>query len=98
VKTAMFAGDANWGRFCMAIGRAGIADLDPSGVDLYLDLVCVARGGLMDAGYTEAAGAAVMAQSEYCVRIDLGRGGEEDTVWTSDLSYEYVKINAEYRT
>jgi glutamate N-acetyltransferase/amino-acid N-acetyltransferase len=98
VKTAMFAGDANWGRFCAAIGRAGIGDLDVSRVDLWLDDVCVARGGLMDTAYTEAAGAAVMARSEYTVRVDLGRGSAEDTVWTSDLSYDYVKINAEYRT
>jgi len=98
VKTAMFAGDANWGRFCMAIGRAGVADLDTQGVALYLDDVCVAQGGLMSAQYSEQAGAAVMAQPEYRVRVELGRGQASDTVWTCDFSYDYVKINAEYRT
>ncbi|MDE0056078.1 MAG: bifunctional glutamate N-acetyltransferase/amino-acid acetyltransferase ArgJ [Gammaproteobacteria bacterium] len=98
VKTALFAGDPNWGRFCMAIGRAGIEDLDPSGVSLHLDDVCVAEGGLVAASYTEAQGAGVMARDEFTVRIDLGRGTCAESVWTSDLSYEYVKINAEYRT
>ncbi|NBC22813.1 MAG: bifunctional glutamate N-acetyltransferase/amino-acid acetyltransferase ArgJ [Gammaproteobacteria bacterium] len=98
IKTAVFAGDPNWGRFCMAIGRSGIADLDTSGVNLYLDDVCVARGGLMADDYTEADGARVMAQPEFTVRIELGRGAAAETVWTTDLSYDYVKINAEYRT
>lgn len=98
VKTALFAGDPNWGRFCMAIGRAGIEDLDTSGVSLHLDDVCVAEGGLVAASYTEAQGAGVMARDEFTVRVDLGRGTCAETVWTSDLSYEYVKINAEYRT
>ncbi len=98
VKTALFAGDPNWGRFCMAIGRAGVEDLDPSGVSLHLDDVCVAEGGLVAASYTEEQGASVMARDEFTVRIDLGRGKCAETVWTSDLSYEYVRINAEYRT
>ena len=98
VKTALFAGDPNWGRFCMAIGRAGIEGLDPAGVSLHLDDVCVADGGLVAASYTEEQGAAVMARDEFTVRIDLGRGDCEETVWTSDFSYEYVRINAEYRT
>jgi len=98
IKTAMFAGDPNWGRFCMAIGRAGVAGLDTARVNLYLDDVCVARGGLMAEGYAEADGARVMAQAEFTVRIELGRGDAAETVWTTDLSYEYVKINAEYRT
>ncbi len=98
IKTAIFAGDPNWGRFCMAIGRAGVDGLDPYAVDLFLDDVCVARGGLMDDGYREDDGARVMAQPEFTVRIDLGRGDASETVWTSDLSYDYVKINAEYRT
>ena len=98
VKTALFAGDPNWGRFCMAIGRAGVEGLDPAGVSLHLDEVCVAHGGLVAASYTEEQGAAVMARDEFTVRIDLGRGDCEETVWTSDLSYEYVRINAEYRT
>ncbi len=98
VKTAIFAGDPNWGRFCMAIGRAEVADLDPAAVGLYLDDVCVARNGLMADEYTEAAGAAVMARDEFTVRVVLGRGDAAETIWTSDLSYEYVRINAEYRT
>jgi len=98
VKTALFAGDPNWGRFCMAIGRAGLENLDTTGVSLHLDEVCVADGGLVSASYTEEQGAAVMARDEFTVRIDLGRGDYAETVWTSDLSYEYVRINAEYRT
>ncbi len=98
IKTAIFAGDPNWGRFCMAIGRAGVADLDTAGVDLFLDDVCVARGGLMADDYREEEGARVMAQPEFTVRVVLGRGDAAETVWTTDLSYEYVKINAEYRT
>ena len=98
VKTALFAGDPNWGRFCMAIGRAGVEGLDPAGVSLHLDEVCVAQGGLVAASYTEEQGAEVMARDEFTVRIDLGRGDCAQTVWTSDLSYEYVRINAEYRT
>jgi glutamate N-acetyltransferase / amino-acid N-acetyltransferase len=98
LKTAMFAGDPNWGRFCMAIGRSGVAALDTSRVNLFLDDVCVARGGLMADDYREKDGARVMAQAEFTVRIELGRGDATETVWTTDLSYEYVKINAEYRT
>ena len=97
VKTALFAGDPNWGRFCMAIGRAG-ADIDPNAVDLYLDDVQVASGGLVAQTYTEQAGAAVMSQDEFTVRVLLGRGTATETVWTSDFSYEYVRINAEYRS
>lgn len=98
IKTAIFAGDPNWGRFCMAIGRAGVVDLDTAGVDLFLDDVCVARSGLMADDYREEDGARVMAQPEFTVRVVLGRGDAAETVWTTDLSYEYVKINAEYRT
>ncbi|MCY3837606.1 MAG: bifunctional glutamate N-acetyltransferase/amino-acid acetyltransferase ArgJ [Gammaproteobacteria bacterium] len=98
VKTAIFAGDPNWGRFCMAIGRAGLTGLDPDAVGLYLDDVCVARGGLVAEEYTEEAGAAVMAKDEFTVRVTLGQGRASETVWTTDLSYEYIRINAEYRT
>lgn len=98
IKTAMFASDPNWGRFCMAIGRAGIQDLDPDRVALYLDNVCVAKGGMISPDYTEDAGARVMSQPEFVVRIDLGRGTARETIWTCDFSYEYVRINAEYRT
>lgn len=98
VKTAIFAGDPNWGRFCMAIGRAGITDLDPDQVNLHLDDVCIATAGKIDPNYVEDEAAAVMANDEFTVRIALGRGSATARVWTSDLSYEYVKINAEYRT
>ena len=98
VKTALFAGDPNWGRFCMAIGKAGIEGLEPDRVSLDLDDVRVAENGLVAPSYTEAAGAAVMRRDEFTVRIGLGRGHCRETVWTSDLSYDYVRINAEYRT
>ena len=98
VKTALFAGDPNWGRFCMAIGKAGVPELDPGRVSLDLDGVRVAEHGLVAPSYTEDAGAAVMRRDEFTVRIDLGRGDCRETVWTSDLSYDYVRINAEYRT
>jgi glutamate N-acetyltransferase / amino-acid N-acetyltransferase len=98
IKTAMFASDPNWGRFCMAIGRAGIDGLQPDRVALFLDDVCVARGGMIAPEYTEQAGARVMSQAEFTVCIDLGRGTAQETIWTCDFSYEYVRINAEYRT
>lgn len=98
IKTAIFAGDPNWGRFCMAIGRAGIGNLDPYRVSLHLDDVVVATDGKIDPSYEEKNAAEVMALDEFTVRIHLGRGAASAQVWTSDLSYEYVKINAEYRT
>ncbi|MES1942882.1 glutamate N-acetyltransferase / N-acetylglutamate synthase [Salinisphaera sp. PC39] len=98
VKTAAFAGDPNWGRILAAVGRAGLDDLDIAGVDIALDDVAIVRGGEPAGEYREADGAAVMARSEFAIRIDLGRGSARARIWTSDLSYEYVKINAEYRT
>ena len=98
VKTALFAGDPNWGRFCMAIGRAGVKDLDPDGVSLWLDDVQIAKLGMPVDGYDEAEAAQVMAKPEFTVLVDLGRAQASETIWTSDLSYEYVRINAEYRT
>ena len=86
MKTALFAGDPNWGRFCMAIGRAGVADLDQRQVSLFLDEVQVAAGGLIAPAYTEQAGAAVMAKDEFTVRVLLNRGQAAETVWTSDFS------------
>lgn len=98
VKTALFAGDPNWGRLLAAIGRAGIDDLDVYGVSIRLgDVVIAERGGVAD-GYREADGARVMAQPEILIDVDLGRGDVCETVWTTDLSYDYVKINAEYRS
>ena len=98
VKTALFASDPNLGRILAAVGYAGIADLDTSKVDLYLDEVLVAKGGARFAGYREAQGAAVMKQPEITIRVLLNRGKAAATVWTCDFSYDYVKINAEYRT
>ena len=98
VKTAVFAGDPNWGRFCMAIGNAGVKGLDPRRVSLWLDDVRVAQAGLIAPSYVEADAAKVMARDEFTVEIDLGLGKCAETIWTSDLSYDYVRINAEYRT
>ncbi|WP_293606201.1 bifunctional glutamate N-acetyltransferase/amino-acid acetyltransferase ArgJ [Polaromonas sp. UBA4122] len=98
VKTAFFASDPNLGRILAAVGYAGIADLDQTTIDLYLDDVLVAKNGGRYLGYIEADGQRVMKQSEITVRVVLGRGQAADTVWTCDLSYEYVKINADYRS
>ncbi|MDT3714596.1 bifunctional glutamate N-acetyltransferase/amino-acid acetyltransferase ArgJ [Pseudomonas soli] len=98
IKTALFASDPNWGRILAAVGRAGVPELDVSLIDVYLDSVCIASKGGRSPSYTEAQGSAVMAQKEITIRIDLGRGQCSETIWTTDLSHEYVKINAEYRT
>jgi glutamate N-acetyltransferase/amino-acid N-acetyltransferase len=98
VKTAFFASDPNLGRILAAVGYAGIDDLDQTKIDLYLDEVLVAKNGGRYAGYLEADGQRVMKQSEITVRVVLGRGEVADTVWTCDLSYDYVKINADYRS
>ena len=98
VKTALFASDPNWGRILAAIGRAGISDMDLDKVDIYLGDVCVIRNGEPDAGYTEELGQQAISGEEVAIQVSLGRGGTQTTVWTCDLSYEYVKINAEYRT
>ena len=103
VKTAFFASDPNWGRILAAVGRAGLADLDINAIELYLagengDEVCLARNGGRDPAYTEARGQQVMEQSEITVRVVLNRGDAAAQVWTCDLSYDYVRINAEYRT
>ncbi len=98
VKTAFFAGDPNWGRILMAVGRAGVADLDVDGVSIFLDEVCIVESGARASGYREEMGQSVMARHEITVRINLNRGAERDKVWTCDFSYDYVKINAEYRT
>lgn len=98
VKTAFFASDPNLGRILAAVGYAGIDDLDQTKIDLYLDDVLVAKNGGRHPGYVEADGQRVMKQSEITVRVLLGRGTAADTVWTCDLSYDYVKINADYRS
>jgi glutamate N-acetyltransferase/amino-acid N-acetyltransferase len=98
VKTALFAADPNWGRILAAVGRAGVDDLDINAVEIYLDEVCIVRDGGRAPEYTEADGQRVMDRAEYEVRVVLGRGAAREQVWTCDLSYDYVKINAEYRT
>ena len=98
VKTALFASDPNWGRLLAAIGRAGLSELDVNGVTVHINDVLIAEGGARAASYTEEAGVAAMAPTDLRVRIDLGRGGTSSVVWTTDFSYDYVKINAEYRT
>jgi len=98
VKTAFFASDPNLGRILAAVGYAGITDLDQNKIDLYLDDVCVAKNGGRNPEYLEADGQRVMKQSEITVRVNLRRGAASDTVWTCDLSHEYVTINADYRS
>jgi glutamate N-acetyltransferase/amino-acid N-acetyltransferase len=98
VKTAFFASDPNLGRILAAVGYAGIADLDQTLIDLFLDDVHVAKSGGRHPQYQEADGQRVMKKSEIGVRVDLHRGDASATVWTCDLSYDYVKINADYRS
>lgn len=98
VKTALSASDANWGRILMAVGKAGLVDFDCSQVALKLGDINVFSAGQVAAGYTESQGAAVMAEEEICIAIELNRGDYSESVWTSDLSHKYVSINADYRT
>jgi len=98
VKTAFFASDPNWGRILAAVGRAGVENMVLEDVQLYLDDVCIVRNGGRADDYTEEAGQRVMNQQEITVTVKLGRGSAVQEVLTCDLSYEYVKINAEYRT
>ncbi len=98
VKTAFFASDPNLGRILAAVGYAGVEDLDQSMIDLYLDDVLVAVKGGRDPAYREEDGQRVMKQSEITVKVLLGRGEAADTVWTCDLSHDYVTINADYRS
>lgn len=98
VKTALFAADPNWGRILAAIGRSGPEDMDINRVTIHLDDVCLAREGGRALDYQEAAAQAVMSKPEFTIHVNLGRGNAATTVWTCDLSYDYVRINAEYRT
>lgn len=98
IKTALFASDPNWGRILAAVGYAGVPNLDVEQIDVYLDDLCIARNGGRADEYTEEQGARVMGQAEITIRIELRRGEESQTIWTTDLSHEYVRINAEYRT
>lgn len=98
VKTAFFASDPNWGRILAAVGRAGVAGLDVGRINIYLNEVCIVQGGGRAPAYQESLGRAVMAREEITVRVQLGRGPFAARVWTCDFSYDYVRINAEYRT
>jgi glutamate N-acetyltransferase/amino-acid N-acetyltransferase len=98
VKTALFASDPNWGRILAAVGRAGVEGLDVDLIRIWLDDVCIVSGGGRDPAYTEESGQQVMDRAEIPIRIDLARGGAGVEVLTCDLSYDYVRINAEYRS
>ena len=98
VKTAFFASDPNWGRILAAVGRAGVESMELEKIRIYLDDVCIVREGGRATDYTEEAGQAVMNQAEIIIGVKLGRGDSMQTVLTCDFSYDYVKINAEYRT
>ncbi|MCB1758867.1 MAG: bifunctional glutamate N-acetyltransferase/amino-acid acetyltransferase ArgJ [Gammaproteobacteria bacterium] len=98
VKTALFASDPNWGRILAAVGRADLPQLDIDRVELWLGDVCIVRDGGRAEGYTEAAGQAVMDRDEILIRVRLGRGDATARILTCDLSYDYVKINADYRS
>jgi glutamate N-acetyltransferase/amino-acid N-acetyltransferase len=98
VKTALFASDPNWGRILAAVGRAGVPGLEVERVGIRLNDVVIVSNGARDAAYTEAAGQRAMAAEEILIAIDLARGAAGATVWTTDLSHDYVRINAEYRT
>ena len=98
VKTALFASDPNWGRLIMAIGRSPVEQIDTDRIDLYLGSVRLLHQGLPDPDYRELLGQAEMSRAEIAIRVNLNLGDARARVWTSDLSYEYVKINAEYRS
>jgi glutamate N-acetyltransferase/amino-acid N-acetyltransferase len=98
VKTALFASDPNWGRILAAIGRAGLEDFDTDAVSIHLNGVLIAEQGARAASYTEAKGQEAMAAGDLMIDISLDRGDAETVIWTTDLSYDYVRINAEYRT
>ena len=98
VKTAFFASDPNWGRLLAAVGRAAIARLDVDRVAIWLNDTCVVRNGALAPDYTEAKGQAVMRAAEIEVRVSLGLGNHAARVWTCDFSYDYVRINADYRS
>ncbi|MFT5560828.1 MAG: glutamate N-acetyltransferase/amino-acid N-acetyltransferase, partial [Litorivivens sp.] len=97
MKTAIFASDANWGRIVMAIGKADVK-IDVRRLNVFLGDIQLMKNGEKDHAYTERAGAAVMAEEEIVITVDINAGDLETSVWTSDLSHEYVRINAEYRS
>ena len=98
VKTALFASDANWGRILAAVGRSKVTGISIENIDIYLNDLQIITSGEPSLDYTESRGSAEMQESEITIRIDLGDANTTESVWTTDLSYDYVKINAEYRT
>jgi glutamate N-acetyltransferase/amino-acid N-acetyltransferase len=98
VKTALFASDPNWGRILAAVGRSGVENLDVSKIGVSINNVLIAENGGRSPSYTEAAGVEALAKENIVIHISLHRGNADATVWTTDLSYDYVKINAEYRS
>jgi len=98
VKTALFASDANWGRILAAVGRSNVKDIKVDDIQIHLDEVCIVERGARAQSYTEEAGSAVMAQDELSINIHMGRGDATETIWTTDLSHDYVSINADYRS
>ncbi len=98
VKTALFASDPNWGRILACVGRAGVENLDLNTLKIYLDQVCIVENGGRASSYTEEQGQAVMNQEDILIHVDLNRGEITESVWTTDLSKEYVAINADYRS
>tara|TARA_B100000745_G_scaffold296793_1_gene242736 strand:- start:49 stop:1269 length:1221 start_codon:yes stop_codon:yes gene_type:complete len=98
VKTAFTASDPNWGRIIAAIGNSNIRDLDIHKIDVYIDDICIVNNGERSKTYSEDKGKKVMRQNEIILRINLRRGTFSEEIWTTDLSYEYIKINAEYRS
>ncbi len=97
VKTALFASDPNWGRILAAVGRSGV-DMDINQIEIYLGDICIVKNGGRDQNYTEEQGQKVMSEDEITITVDMKNGNTSACIWTSDLSYDYVKINAEYRT
>jgi glutamate N-acetyltransferase/amino-acid N-acetyltransferase len=98
VKTALFASDANWGRILAAVGRSKVTGISIEDIDIYLNDLQIIASGEPSLDYTESRGSGEMQKSEIIIRIDLGDANTTESVWTTDLSYDYVKINAEYRT
>lgn len=98
VKTALFASDPNWGRILAVVGRAGIKDLDIYTLQIYLGELCIVSAGGRDSNYSEQAGQEIMEQEDILIRVVLNRGNHAETIWTTDLSKDYVSINADYRS
>ena len=98
VKTAIHGCDPNWGRILAPNGRSGVENLDTRRVNIDIGSVRIVSEGTVAEGYTEEKGKSVMERDEIIISIELGRGDKQETVWTSDLSHDYVRINSDYRT